>query len=426
MIPRRSWFLGSSFVTLAALGVCFYSIFTCQISTSWGSSGASVPNTLAREMLETVSCAPCSCNFSNSSEHSLFTEQTADLSDSKADCFVIKHGDISIHKPTVSKTLQISPTVNFPDHRIRPFLYFRKAVKPFTDYMITLASPDQDPFSARFAEELNSHEWHVEEAFAQALEGKCDKQLGRVLDCGANIGTTMSLAASMGCHVIAYEMQPRMHFLMNLTVLANGWTDRVLVKSGVTVASGNSYGPFRYTPLGTADGYPNPNLFPTIEGSCPEPDGRYCEKAVSLVNILDDFNGDIELVKLDTDSNELELMSALIGKMKETGFKINNWIIEGNNPRQLAPEQTPVYELCVTMHYHTFLLDNPKLEFYTPVAQYLHRVTMKGYIHDAYYIKDGCSGIVHVLNHIRHNFNAYFVGNLWLTNDENLLKILVV
>jgi FkbM family methyltransferase len=287
--------------------------------------------------------------------------------------------------------------------------------------MIALASPEQDPFSARYVHELNAHEWHVEEVYAQALAGVCSNTT-RVLDCGANVGHTVALAAALGCHVTAYELQPRLHILTKLTAAANGWQDRVVLRSGVAPRPG-TFGPFMYTPLGTSSGYPNVNMFPSTTGNCTQSDSPYCEKQVEIVNILEDFNTNIQFVKLDTDSNELELMLALIDKMNKTGLDIINFIVEGNMPVPMPTNSTPIYQLCV-MGYHAFLLANPKLSpFYDPIASVMHRVKMKGYIEDAFYVKE-CTSLDTIIGHIR-KWNGNFVGNWWLTKDKTQYAALV-
>lgn len=330
--------------------------------------------------------------------------------------YCLPHGPLPF-APTASSTLKPSHAVAFLEHTIKPFLFYRQAMFPFPDYMLALAFPHQDPFSARLIHELNGHEWHVEEVYAQALAKACSAgPRAKVLDMGANVGHTMALAASLGCSVVGYELQPRLHRLINVTITANGWNDRVFIRAGAGTEDGMPpVGPKEYTHLSSEQGYLDVNNFPHFQGDCASPDGVYCERPVSVVNVLRDFDQDLAFVKLDMDSSELVLLRALVEKMKATGLKIANVVIEGNNPQQIATRDTALFEMCDALGFHAFVLDSPA-NFYGPVAHLLKLVKNRGFIGHAYYVPDAPTLEI-VIEHVRAKFSSRFVGNFWLTSD---------
>jgi FkbM family methyltransferase len=314
--------------------------------------------------------------------------------------------------------------IEFPPHRIRPFLFYMQAMPPFKDYIIALASPEQDPLSARLMHETNAREWHVESAYAQALHEECLIG-GLVLDCGANVGQTMALAASLGCHVVGYELQPRLHVLLKLTAIANGWENRWTVRSGVSYKENDIIsGPLRYTTLGTVDDFAEPTGFLTSsESDCELASDPYCFKDIKLSNILDDFTSDVSLVKLDVDGIELLLMNALMDKMKGSRLHIKNFIVEGNNLANLTPKKNPIYRLCAEMQYHPFLLDGP--DFFTGLENLVVEVKNSGYISRAFYVAD-CENVAKLIQGIGERFGGSFSGNWWLTSEEKHLKLLML
>ena len=333
-------------------------------------------------------------------------------------CF--HHGDIK-EKPTKSRTLHISENVNFQDDVLRPFLFHQGAFPPFPDYMLATPSPEQDPFSARLIHSLNGREWHVEEAFAEALPALC-KNGGKVIDAGANIGHTVALAASLGCRVVAYELQPRLHKLIKISALANDWD--VTVRNGASHLDSQVIGPINYYPLDTMKGYRNAESFLSCSvGDCsPSPGNKRCITSVPLDNILRDLDGDLALVKLDVDSIELDLLQALTDKMKSSGHKIHNFILEGNNPRHIPVQDTAVYSLCLS-GYSVIFLNSPNIDtFYSPILHLTKRISTKGYLGDAMYVKN-CSSLLIVMQHVVDKFGG-FIGNIWITKlgINHLLK----
>ena len=50
-----------------------------------------------------------------------------------------------------------------------------------------------------------------------------------VIDAGANVGAFSLYAGSLGCRVFAFEMQPLVHLLLELSVRISGYRDRVQV-----------------------------------------------------------------------------------------------------------------------------------------------------------------------------------------------------
>jgi len=303
--------------------------------------------------------------------------------------YCLPHGDLpdGYYDATSVATLKYSHIpIEFPEHKIRPYLFYMQALPPFKDYMIALASPEQDALSARLMRETNGHEWHVESAYAQALHEECiSGHQALVLDCGANVGQTMALAASLGCHVVGYELQPRLHKLLKLTAVANGWESRWTVRSGVSTKDNETlHGPFQYTRLGTTAAYDDPTGFLSAGPcgcDCDPSSDPYCFRDVKMSNILNDFNSDVSLVKLDVDSSELLVMIALMDKMKDSGLRIKNFIVEGNNIANLTPLENPIYRLCAEMGYYPFLLDGP--DFFSGLESMVIEVKNTAYIHIA-------------------------------------------